>query len=62
MRDYIELTEYKVLNTQGTSYPGDWDGVDDKWDLDKFKDNFKIDIKRIEENEMELDLVNIDCR
>jgi len=61
MRDFIELTEYKVLNTQGTSYPGDWDGLDDKWDLDKFKDNFKIDIKRIEENEMELDLVNIDC-
>ena len=62
MRDFVELTEYTVENTHGTSYPGNWDGYDDKWDMEKFKENFIIDIKKIDGNEMELDLVNIDCR
>lgn len=60
-RNFIELTEYSVLNTHGTSYPGNWEGYDDKWDVEDFKRDFKIEIKNITDNEMELDLINIDC-
>ena len=62
IRDFIELTEYTVNDTHGTSYPGNWSGFDDKWDAEDFKKKFTIDIKRLEENEMELDLINVDCR
>jgi len=63
MRTKIKLEEYGLENPTATDFPGTYDGYDDRWDLEKFKKNFKIKIQNISSDkmEMEFDMIGIDA-
>ncbi|CAF0854640.1 unnamed protein product [Brachionus calyciflorus] len=63
LRTRVKLEEYGVENTQSTDYPGTYEHYDDSWDFEKFKKNFKIDIKSYsaDKMEMEFDMIGIDA-
>lgn len=59
-RSKLVLKEYEILNAEATDFPGNYHGYDDKWDFEKFKEKFKIDIRHIEGMDMEFDLIGLD--
>ncbi|XP_031435300.1 DNA-directed RNA polymerases I and III subunit RPAC1 [Clupea harengus] len=61
IRNRVILGEYGVKNVHTTDYPGNYPGYDDKWDFQKFKKNFRIDIVQMDDNTMEFDMVGIDA-
>jgi DNA-directed RNA polymerases I and III subunit RPAC1 len=44
-----------------TDYPGHVLGEDFSWNLDRFKNKLKVDIQRLDELEMEFDLIGVDA-
>ncbi|KAF8700152.1 hypothetical protein HU200_034522 [Digitaria exilis] len=56
---YLQYIEY----TQGFQYSGAFAtmGVDNSVSVDKFCKNFKIDIKRLTEDDMEFDMIGVDA-
>lgn len=50
----------RVTNTSSTDFPGYSNDADYSWDIEKFKENFKIDVKSRDEREANFDLINID--
>lgn len=63
LRTRVKLEDYGVLNTQSSDFPGTYEGYDDAWDFEKFKKNFKIEIKSISDDKMtmEFDMSGIDA-
>lgn len=68
--DYLELQRTRVvcnadapIHTQGYQYSGTFAamGVDNSVSVEKFCKNFKIDIKRLTEDEMEFDMIGVDA-
>ncbi|KAJ9592511.1 hypothetical protein L9F63_015828 [Diploptera punctata] len=57
-RDHVVLKENGVLNAYSSDYPGSYD-CDDAWNLEKFKQKFRVDIITYSETEMEFDLIGI---
>ncbi|RLV90374.1 DNA-directed RNA polymerases I and III subunit RPAC1 [Spathaspora sp. JA1] len=61
MGDNIVGIEYnRVTNTSSTDFPGHQQSGDFSWDIEKFKQNFDIDIKYLTERTANFDLVHID--
>nr|CAB3491936.1 unnamed protein product [Digitaria exilis] len=68
--DYLEVQRTRVvcnadapIHTQGFQYSGAFAtmGVDNSVSVDKFCKNFKIDIKRLTEDDMEFDMIGVDA-
>jgi len=68
--DYLELQRTRVvcnadapIHTQGYQYSGTFAavGVDNSVSVEKFCKNFKIDIKRLTEDDMEFDMIGVDA-
>eukprot|EP00116_Pleurobrachia_bachei_P007215 sb/3467477/ len=60
IRNKIHLDVFTVRNTEDTRYPGTYTGYDDSWDFNKFRNNFKIQIIRREDREIEFDMIGVD--
>ncbi|CAG2118528.1 unnamed protein product, partial [Medioppia subpectinata] len=63
MRRYATIGEHEINNTTTTDFPSNYRGFDDKWDFNliNYLKDLKIEIIRSEENEMEFDLIGVDC-
>ncbi|XP_051880087.1 DNA-directed RNA polymerases I and III subunit RPAC1 isoform X1 [Pristis pectinata] len=61
MRNRVVLKEFGVQNVHTTDFPGNYSGYDDTWDRQRFEQNFRIDIVRLEEDTLEFDMIGIDA-
>ena len=54
---------YNTAHTQpsSTSYPGNYPGYDDSWDLPRFKAGFRVQVVSWSEEEMEFDMIGVDA-
>ncbi|KAL6629273.1 hypothetical protein ACP70R_029038 [Stipagrostis hirtigluma subsp. patula] len=68
--DYLELQRTRVackadapIHTQGFQYSGAYAamGVDNSMSVEKFRKNFKIEINRLTEDDMEFDMIGVDA-
>ncbi|XP_014667921.1 PREDICTED: DNA-directed RNA polymerases I and III subunit RPAC1-like [Priapulus caudatus] len=60
IRTRVSLEEHDVKDVHSTDFPGTYQGYDDSWNQKKFEKNFKIDVKRLTDSEMEFDMIGID--
>lgn len=56
----VRLLEHGVDNVHSSSFPGNYVGCDDAWNMDKFSKDFRIDVIRLDSNELEFDMVGVD--
>jgi len=63
MRKNVTLQEHEVINVHSTDFPDAYYGYNDNWDFDQFKEKFKINVIRFEEDtrEMEFDMIGVDA-
>ncbi|XP_064623253.1 DNA-directed RNA polymerases I and III subunit RPAC1-like [Lineus longissimus] len=61
IRTRVRLGEHSISNVHTSDFPGNYHGYDDTWDQEKFEKNFKIDIVKMTDREMEFDLIGIDA-
>ncbi|KAM3930714.1 DNA-directed RNA polymerases I and III subunit RPAC1 [Leptodactylus fuscus] len=61
MRSRVLLGEYGTRNVHSTDFPGNYPGYDDSWDQDRFEQNFRMDIIKMEDDVLEFDMVGIDA-
>lgn len=61
MRTRIGMSEHGLANTHSINVPGSCFGYDDSWSQEKFESNFRIDVKRLTDLEMEFDMIGIDA-
>ncbi|XP_060711617.1 DNA-directed RNA polymerases I and III subunit RPAC1 [Hemiscyllium ocellatum] len=61
IRNRVVLKEFGIQNVHTTDFPGNYPGYDDSWDQQRFEENFRIDIIRLEEDTLEFDMVGIDA-
>ena len=50
-----------TLQASSTSYPGNYPGYDDSWDLERFKAGFKVQMVSWNEEDMEFDMIGVDA-
>ncbi|XP_078313478.1 DNA-directed RNA polymerases I and III subunit RPAC1-like [Crassostrea virginica] len=60
-RTRVTLNEHGVDNVHSTDFPGEYPGYDDSWDINKFKKNFHVDMIKMNDDELEFDMVGIDA-
>jgi len=51
----------RVSDVSSTEYPGHYPGEDHSWNLAKFKENLKVEVKRLSQRSVEFDLVGVDA-
>ncbi|KAG8857819.1 DNA-directed RNA polymerase core subunit rpc40 [Tulasnella sp. 330] len=51
----------RVGHVASTDYPGVYPGEDNSWDLEKFKEKLVVQVQRLSEKTVELDLVGVDA-
>jgi len=61
IRNKVLLGEHYVSNASSADVPGTFYGQDDRWDFEKFKGKFKIDIIKATSTEMEFDMIGVDA-
>ncbi|XP_064600500.1 DNA-directed RNA polymerases I and III subunit RPAC1-like [Liolophura sinensis] len=61
IRSRVRLNEHNVENVHSTDFPGTYEGYDDDWDFEKFKQGFQINIIHLDEELMEFDMVGVDA-
>merc|ERR1711962_405158 len=61
IRRKVKLEEFGVVNAATSDYPGNYAGYDDAWNYQKFAKNFKIDIIKLNKQEIEFDVIGIDA-
>ncbi|CAH1792168.1 unnamed protein product, partial [Owenia fusiformis] len=61
IRSKIILEEHAVVNSHSTSYPGSYVGYDDSWSFKKFKEDLRIEIIRMTDEQMEFDMIGVDA-
>ncbi|KAF6737466.1 DNA-directed RNA polymerases I and III subunit RPAC1 [Oryzias melastigma] len=61
IRNRVILEEFGVKNVHTTDFPGNYPGFQDCWDMKNFQKNFRIDVVRLDENNIEFDMVGIDA-
>ncbi|KAH3873133.1 DNA-directed RNA polymerases I and III subunit RPAC1-like isoform X2 [Dreissena polymorpha] len=61
IRTRVELKEHGLENVHSTDFPGTYDGYDDSWNQEKFEKNFRVEIKRLTNDELEFDMIGIDA-
>lgn len=59
-RNLITLKEHGVENVHTSDHCKSYVGYDDSWDQNKFIENFRIEIKKMDDFTMEFDVVGID--
>ncbi|XP_048733002.2 DNA-directed RNA polymerases I and III subunit RPAC1-like isoform X2 [Ostrea edulis] len=60
-RRRVTLNEHGVDNVHSTDFPGEYPNYDDSWNFKKFKKNFRIDMIKMNDDELEFDMVGIDA-
>ncbi|CAG0889752.1 unnamed protein product [Cyprideis torosa] len=62
-KDRLRLGEFEASTPDSLNVPGTFVGVgvDDSWNLKKFKKKFRITVVQLEGREMEFDMIGIDC-
>eukprot|EP00834_Sanchytrium_tribonematis_P000105 NODE_3_length_80033_cov_0.932970.p21 type:complete len:341 gc:universal NODE_3_length_80033_cov_0.932970:37257-38279(+) len=58
-RDHAILKEDYVQHPKDMKYPNTWMGVDDAWNFEKFKDEFRWSIQKVEKLEVSFDLIGV---
>lgn len=61
IRTKVRLEEFGVSHTSSSDFPGAYRGYNDAWNFDKFKNDFKIEVVKLNKNDMEFDMVGIDA-
>lgn len=61
IRTRVRLTEYEQQNVESSDFPGNYPGYKDEWNIENFERNFKINLIRSDELEMEFDMIGIDA-
>ncbi|XP_065057341.1 DNA-directed RNA polymerases I and III subunit RPAC1-like [Rhopilema esculentum] len=61
IRSRVEIKEHGILNTRGTSFPGNYSGYDDSWSHEQFKKDLKVQVIKLSDSEMEFDLIGVDA-
>ncbi|KAK3811180.1 MAG: DNA-directed RNA polymerase [Benniella sp.] len=61
LRSRVIVERDRVTSTASTDFPHNYPGVDLSWDIEKFKENFKLKINRLSKTEMEFDMIGIDA-
>ncbi|KAK9468872.1 DNA-directed RNA polymerase [Lipomyces arxii] len=60
-RNRVGIEHDRVTNVSSTDFPGYYPGEDHSWNFDKFKKNFKIAIKSLNDTESTFDLIGVDA-
>ena len=50
-----------MLQPHSSSFPGNYAGYDDSWDLERFKAGFKVQVVSWNEEDMEFDMIGVDA-
>ena len=50
-----------TLQPHSSSFPGNYVGYDDSWNLERFKDGFKVQVVSWNEEDMEFDMIGVDA-
>ncbi|PIK58250.1 hypothetical protein BSL78_04837 [Apostichopus japonicus] len=66
IRSFVTLNEFDIdhvciVLVHSTDFPGSYHGYDDAWSFAKFTENFRIEIIKIDGNDMEFDMIGIDA-
>lgn len=61
IRNNVKLTEFTVLNSASSDFPGNYPGYDDAWDFNKFKNEFQIKLIKMNKSDMEFDMIGCDA-
>ncbi|KAF9924104.1 DNA-directed RNA polymerases I and III subunit RPAC1 [Linnemannia zychae] len=61
LRSRVIVERDRVTSTASTDFPHNYPGLDLSWDLEKFKETFKLKINRLSKTEMEFDMIGIDA-
>ncbi|KAG8221922.1 hypothetical protein J437_LFUL002481 [Ladona fulva] len=59
-RRRISIKEHALANVSSPNYPGSCAGYDDTFDIKSVIEKLKVNIKRLEGNEMEFDLIGVE--
>ncbi|CBX95378.1 hypothetical protein IAQ61_004200 [Plenodomus lingam] len=59
-RKLLQVGTETVANQQSTDFPGHWPGEDNEWDLEHFKENFKVQFHSHKPYDTSFSLVSID--
>ncbi|KAL6304967.1 insert subdomain of RNA polymerase alpha subunit [Sparassis latifolia] len=60
-RRHVGIHAERVSDVSSTEYPGHYPDEDHSWDLEKFRNNLKVEVKRLSERSIEFDLVGVDA-
>ncbi|KZT74671.1 hypothetical protein DAEQUDRAFT_719854 [Daedalea quercina L-15889] len=60
-RRHVGVHAERVSDVSSTEYPGHYPGEDHSWDLAKFRENLKVEVKRLSQRSVEFDLVGVDA-
>lgn len=61
LRKHVVLHADHVSSVTSSEYPGTHPGEDLEWNLDSFKDNFKLVITKIDGDNLEFDMIGVDA-
>ncbi|KAI8984533.1 DNA-directed RNA polymerase [Mycotypha africana] len=56
----VELLRTRVINS-GSDYPHQYPGIDNSFNLEEFKKNFKVKFQRLSKHSCEFDLIGVDA-
>ncbi|KAI0732345.1 insert subdomain of RNA polymerase alpha subunit [Fomitopsis betulina] len=60
-RRHVGVHAERVTDVSSTEYPGHYPDEDHSWDLVKFKQTLKVEVKRLSQRSVEFDLVGVDA-
>ncbi|KZT04796.1 uncharacterized protein LAESUDRAFT_657174 [Laetiporus sulphureus 93-53] len=60
-RRHVGVHAERVTDVSSTEYPGHYPDEDHSWDLAKFKENLRVEVKRLSQRSIEFDLVGVDA-
>ncbi|KAI5818645.1 DNA-directed RNA polymerase [Pyronema omphalodes] len=60
-RNIVGINAETVSNVTSTDFPGHWPGEDHSWNLEKFRNTFKVDFYKNDKHHAEFDLIHIDA-
>ncbi|KAK9478846.1 DNA-directed RNA polymerase [Lipomyces japonicus] len=61
LRNRVGIEFDRVTNVHSTDFPGYYPGEDHSWNLDKFKESFKINISHLNQESSTFDLIGVDA-
>ncbi len=60
-RSEVGIEHDRVTDVSSTDFPGHYPGVDDSWNLERFKEQFSTKIYRNEDQFLEFDMIGVDA-